>query len=111
MTQDIATTHPVFHRQLDALAAGDVDAVLANYAPDAALLRFDGVATGLDELRATFTGYLSLRPRLLELTQYAENADTIFYRAVMSVGGRPEQATGTMVLRDGKIWRQTAAFG
>jgi hypothetical protein len=111
MTQDIAAVHPVFARQLEAIAAGDLDAVLANFTPDAALIRFDRVATGHAELRALFTGYLSRRPELLELTQYVETADTICFRAVIGLDGKTERTCTTMVLRDGRIWRQTVAFG
>lgn len=110
-TYEIAKLHPAFVRQLDALAAGDIDKIMENYEPDAALLRFEGAASGTAELRETLTGYLSLKPELVELTQYIETDDTIFYRAVMNLGGAPEKAFGTLVLRNGRIWRQTAGFG
>jgi hypothetical protein len=110
-TYEISKLHPAFVRQLDALAAGDVDAIMANYEPDAALLRFEGVASGTAELRETLAAYLSLKPTLVELTEYIETDDTIFYRARMNIGGSPENAFGTLVLRNGRIWRQTAGFG
>jgi ketosteroid isomerase-like protein len=110
-TDEIAKLHPTFVRQLDALAAGDLDELMENYEPDAALLRFEGVAGGHDAVRETLAGYLTLKPQLIELTQYVETDDTIFYRAVMNLGGSPEKAFGTLVLRNGKIWRQTAGFG
>jgi hypothetical protein len=110
-TYEIATLHPVFVRQLDALAGGDVDVLMENYHQDSVLLRFDGVATGFDEVRATLSVYLSLGPELVELSQYAQTDDTISYRAIMKIGGRNEKAFGTLVLRDGKIWRQTVGFG
>lgn len=103
--------HPVFQRQLDCIADGDLDALLDNYAPDAALVRFDHVATGIDEVRRTMSGYLAAKPELVELTQYAEGGDTVFYRATMRIGGHTRDAFGTLVIRDGKIWRQTAGFG
>lgn len=110
MTPEITTVHPVFARQLDAIAACDHEAMLANYAEDAVLLRFDGVTSGRAELHAMCTGYLAQVPKLVELTNYTETADTIFYEAVMTLNGQPKQTIGTMVLRDGQIWRQTAAF-
>lgn len=110
-TYEIAKLHPTFVRQLDALAAGDIDALMENYEPDAALLRFEGISAGTAELRETLTGYLSVKPQLIELTQYIETEDTIFYRAVMNLAGEPEKAFGTLVLRNGRIWRQTAGFG
>nr|WP_042188732.1 nuclear transport factor 2 family protein [Kibdelosporangium sp. MJ126-NF4]CEL18421.1 hypothetical protein [Kibdelosporangium sp. MJ126-NF4]CTQ97904.1 hypothetical protein [Kibdelosporangium sp. MJ126-NF4] len=102
--------HPVFQKQLDCLADGDLDALLDNYAPDATLIRFDRVATGIDEVRETMRGYLTAKPELVELTQYAEGGDTVFYRATMKVNGRTLDAFGTLVIRNGRIWRQTAGF-
>ncbi|GAA3112283.1 hypothetical protein GCM10020254_68090 [Streptomyces goshikiensis] len=39
---DISKLHPVFVRQMDALAALDIEAVMKNYTDDAVLLRFEG---------------------------------------------------------------------
>jgi hypothetical protein len=108
---DISALHPVFVRQMAALSSRDLDQLMDNYLPDAALLRYEGVAAGTAALRELFTGYLSLEPELVDLTDYIETQDTIFYRAVMNLGGAPEHAHGTLVVRDGKIWRQTAGFG
>ncbi|ONI82925.1 hypothetical protein ALI144C_17880 [Actinosynnema sp. ALI-1.44] len=102
--------HPVLRKQLDCLAGGDLDALLDNYAPDATLVRFDHVASGIEEVRATMRGYLAARPELVELSQYAESGDTVFYRATMEVGGQRRDTFGTLVIKDGKIWRQTAGF-
>jgi ketosteroid isomerase-like protein len=102
--------HPVFQRQVDSIVRGDLDALLDNYAPDATLVRFDLVAEGIDEVRETLRGYLTTNPEVVELTSYAEGGDTIFYRATMKLNGQPRDAFGTLVLRDGKIWRQTAGF-
>lgn len=103
--------HPVFQRQMAALASRDLDALMTNYHPDAQLLRFEGTATGLAEIRELFTGYLELKPELVDLTHYTESGDTIFYRALMNLGGAPEKAFGTLVVKDGTVWRQTAGFG
>lgn len=102
--------HAVLERQLAALAAGDIEAVMENYAPDAALVRFDGVFAGTERIRATLSAYLALKPRLVELLHYAEHMDTVFYRAVMNVGGQQKDSMGMLVLREGKIWRQAAVF-
>ncbi|MGW1892879.1 nuclear transport factor 2 family protein [Streptomyces sp. NPDC002004] len=110
-TYDISTLHPVFQRQMEALAALDIDAVMKNYTDDAVLLRFEGVSEGIDAVRETFTGYLTLKPTLVELQEYVETDDTIFYRAIMNLNGEPEHAFGTLVVKDGLIWRQTAGFG
>ncbi|MEU3776744.1 nuclear transport factor 2 family protein [Streptomyces sp. NPDC032472] len=108
---DISKLHPVFVRQMEALAALDIEAVMKNYTDDAVLLRFEGASVGIDAVRETFTGYLSVKPTLVELQEYVETEDTIFYRAIMNLNGEPEHAFGTLVVRDGRIWRQTAGFG
>lgn len=110
-TYDISKLHPVFRRQMEALDALDLDALMKNYTDDAVLLRYEGVSTGIDAVRETFTGYLSVKPKLVELQEYVETEDTIFYRAIMNLNGEPEHAFGTLVVRDNKIWRQTAGFG
>ncbi len=102
--------HALLERQLAALAAGDIDAVMANYAPDAALIRFDGIFTGTEQIRSTLSVYLTLKPHLVKLLDYAEHTDTLCYRALMNIGGNTRETVGTLVLRDGKIWRQTAAI-
>lgn len=111
MSFDTATLHPVFVRQLAALAGGDIDELMLNYEPDAALVRYEGVSEGFDAVKETLTGYLTLNPAMVELLDYAETADTVFYRAIMSIAGAPEKAFGTLILRNGRIWRQTAGFG
>ena len=108
---DIDGLHPVFVRQMAALSSRNLDELMENYLPDAALLRYEGASVGTTALRELFTGYLSLKPTLIDLTEYIETDDTIFYRAVMNLGGAPENAFGTLVVKDGKIWRQTAGFG
>ena len=110
-TYDISKLHPVFRRQMEALDALDLEALMKNYTDDAVLLRYEGVSTGIEAVRETFTGYLTVKPKLVELQEYVETEDTIFYRAIMNLNGEPEHAFGTLVVRDNKIWRQTAGFG
>ncbi|MFH8776222.1 MULTISPECIES: nuclear transport factor 2 family protein [unclassified Streptomyces] len=102
--------HAVLERQLAALASGDLEAVMENYAPDATLIRFDQLFVGAQAIRMGLSVYLALEPRLVALEQYAEHGDTLLYRAIMNVGGQERPAVGTLVLREGRIWRQTAAF-
>lgn len=105
------TMHPVMTRQLDCLARQDIDGLMENYTGDAVLVRLDGNAQGIDKVRESLTVYLSLKPELVELTGYAQTDDVILYQARMKLAGKPENAVGTLVLRDGKICRQTAVFG
>lgn len=100
----------LFDRQLAALHAENLDAVLENYAEDAVLIRFDAVARGIDELRVALGEYLTQKPRTLKLNNLQATDDVLFYEADMSVGGAETKAYGTLAVRDGKIWRQTAVF-
>ncbi|MFC1416103.1 nuclear transport factor 2 family protein [Streptacidiphilus cavernicola] len=102
--------HPVLVRQLAAIESRDLDGLMENYLPDAALLRFEGAWVGTAALRELFTGYLTLEPVLIDLTEYVEADDTVFYRAAVGLGGAVADTFGTLVVREGRIWRQTVAF-
>ncbi|MBB5076621.1 nuclear transport factor 2 family protein [Nonomuraea endophytica] len=99
----------LFTRQLAAIADGDLEAVLAQYREDAMIVRLDRVATGPEEIRAFFAAYLELKPRVTEIKALQAVNDTIFYNAVMTVNNNQVNAYGTLIVRDGRIWRQTAA--
>ncbi|MFJ9845942.1 nuclear transport factor 2 family protein [Kitasatospora sp. NPDC101155] len=110
--KEITTTdaRAVFEKQLAAVAAGDLESVVAHYTEDAVLVRSDRSFTGADGIREAFSEYLALGPKLMEMVEYAEHGDTICYRAVMVVAGERKDSVGTMVMKDGRIWRQTASF-
>ncbi|MFI9558726.1 nuclear transport factor 2 family protein [Nonomuraea endophytica] len=99
----------LFTRQLTAIADGDLEAILAQYHEDAMIVRLDRVATGPTEIRAFFTAYLELKPQVAEIKALQAVDDTIFYNAVMTVNNNQVNAYGTLIIRDGQIWRQTAA--
>jgi hypothetical protein len=111
MSLNVQDLHPVFRRQMAALADGDLEALVANYHPEAQLLRFDATATGVAQISDLLADYLRRRPELVELTEYSETEDTVFYRAVMNLGGAPENSFGAIVVREDKVWRQVAGFG
>jgi ketosteroid isomerase-like protein len=102
--------HAVWARQLEALAARDIDKLMENYNDDAVLVRFDTTAVGIDAVRKELEGYLAMNPEVIELKEYTESDDVIFYRATMRLGGQVENGYGTLVLRNGLIWRQTAGW-
>jgi hypothetical protein len=102
--------HPVMTRQLDCLVRQDLAGLMENYAGDATVVRFDRVARGTAQISELFRGYLATRPEVVRITGYAQTEDVIFYRAVMRAGdGEPTDMVGTLVVRDGKVWRQTVA--
>jgi uncharacterized protein (TIGR02246 family) len=91
----------LFEEDLAQMRAGDVDAMLEHYHPDAQAIRLpDAVARGKDEIRAFFEGYLSIKA--------ADN--TVVYHSTVKLGDAVRGIVGTWVLRDGLIWRQTAAL-
>lgn len=95
-------------RQVELLQSGDLDALIAQYHPDAVVLRFDRRAQGQAEIRRLFEDYVAARPRLISLDAYAESDDALSYQATMRVADSDIRTYGVFVLRDGKIWRQVA---
>jgi hypothetical protein len=103
------TAKDLFDRQLAAIADGDLEALLGQYHDDATVVRFDRVARGPAEIRDLFTAYLSAKPQVDEVISLRTTEDVIFYNARMTIGGNQVTTYGTLVIRDGRIWRQTAA--
>ncbi|MBI3637277.1 MAG: SgcJ/EcaC family oxidoreductase [Candidatus Rokubacteria bacterium] len=100
----------------DAFNAGDVDALVALYEPDAALVRRSGErVTGRDAIRAMFAGSLARQPRIDAVTRKVVVAGDLalvfgdWTLHTTGADGRPVQASArsTEVLRrqaDG-TWR------
>ena len=67
------------HRQVeDAFNAGDVDALVALYEPDARMLRDDGTAAeGLDAIREIWAGFVALGGRIAMTTRFAVEAGDV----------------------------------
>ncbi|NJP90550.1 nuclear transport factor 2 family protein [Nonomuraea sp. FMUSA5-5] len=103
------TAKDVFDRQLAAIAGGDLEALLAQYDDEAVVVRFDRVAGGPAEIRELFSAYFAAKPQVDEVVSMRATDDVIFYHAMMTVGGNRVATYGTLVLKDGRIWRQTAA--
>ena len=110
--EDRVTTElpDLLRRQIDYIHAGDLDGLMTQYADDATLVRADLQAVGRDAVRDVMTPYLARGPRVASVESVAESADTIVYVATLDVGGALSTAVGTFVLREGLIWRQTAAL-
>jgi ketosteroid isomerase-like protein len=101
----------MFEKDLAEMRAGDVDGMLANYHPDAQILRLpDVVSKGRDEIRKFLEGYLAMKPKIVEVIAIEEADDTVLYHSKIDLGGRTLGIVGTWVLRDGLIWRQTAVI-
>ncbi|WP_113701438.1 nuclear transport factor 2 family protein [Nonomuraea lactucae] len=102
-------TADLFDRQLAAIADRDLEALLAQYHDEATVIGFDRVARGPAEIRDLFTAYLAAEPEVEEITSLQTVDDVVFYNARMTVAGNRVTTFGTLVVKDGRIWRQTAA--
>jgi len=85
-----------------AINAGDAEALLALYAPDAVQVGYDAVVRGREELRLGIGAWLAGAPAVREVA-YSEAEDTILFEA----SDGQVHGYGTLVLRDGLIWRET----
>ncbi|MEV1241962.1 nuclear transport factor 2 family protein [Nonomuraea sp. NPDC049750] len=103
------TVMELFDRQLAAIADRDLEALLAQYHEEAMVVRFDRVARGAAEIRELFGAYLAAEPQVVEVTSVQAVDDVIFYNALMTIAGNKVTTFGTLVIKDGRIWRQTAA--
>lgn len=91
----------LFDRATAAINAGDADALIALYAPDAQQVGYDRVLSG-SALREEIRSWLAGRPQVRTLA-FAASEDTIVFEATDGT----TRGYGTMVLRDGLIWRET----
>jgi ketosteroid isomerase-like protein len=98
------TPRELFDRALACIDAGDAEGLLALYAEDAALVGLDRTLVGREALRGHVEEWLGRRPRLRELA-YAEGPDVIAYQATDG----EVRVYGTLLLRDGRIARETIA--
>ena len=96
------TPREIFDRAMAAINAGDADALLALYAPDAVQVGYDAVVRGRQQLDPRVREWLGARPVVAELA-YAASEDTILFEA----SDGTTHGYGTLVLRDGLIWRET----
>jgi hypothetical protein len=101
----------MFAKDLAEMRSGDVDSMLANYHPDAQIMRLpDTVATGKAEIRAFLEGYLAMNPNIREVIAVRQAEDTVVYHSTIDLGENVLGIVGTWVLREGLIWRQTAVI-
>jgi ketosteroid isomerase-like protein len=99
------TPRELFDRAMAAINAGDAEALLALYAPDAVQVGYEGAVVGREALRPQIEEWLAGRPAVAEVA-YAAGADTIVFEA----SDGQTHGYGTLVLRDGLIWRETVGI-
>lgn len=105
-----AVPEDFLNTQVALLQAGDTEAISQRYAEDAVFARLDTVAHGRSEIKDFFDGYLAQDPEILGVDGVQVTEDTILYQARESLSGQPVTQVGTLVFRDGLVWRQTAGI-
>jgi hypothetical protein len=104
------TPQSVFDRQLRLIAAGELEALVAQYHEDAVLLRFDRVVAGHAALREHYAALLATAPSF-EVTQAIEAQDVLSYQAAVTVGDEdPVRQYGVLVLRGERIAHQVSGL-
>ncbi len=93
-----------YQRQIAALEAGDMNAILAQYHPDATMVGFDFVVKGRGAIKEHFEGYLERLGtlRLKSTDKFIETEDAIFFEATITSDLGEAQVYDVFLLRDGK---------
>src|SRR5258708_3026565 len=81
-----------YQQQIAALEAYDIDALMAQYHPDAAMIGFDFTVKGHAAIRKHFVGYLERLGtlKLKSTDKFTETDDSIFFEATITTNlGEP----------------------
>jgi hypothetical protein len=102
------TTRDVFDRHLRHELAGDLDAILSDYAPDAIVATPQGIGTGYDYIRRNYEQVLPLIGSL-ELTPSVQVQGEVVYLTFRGHrdGNDELLGTDTFVIRDDRIQMHT----
>jgi len=106
------TPEEVFQHHAEALRAGNLDEILADYADNAAFITLSGIARGKDGIRAAFTQALAAMPDVSWdfRTQIYED-DVLFLEwAADAAATFIEDGIDTFVFSDGLIRVQTTRY-
>lgn len=112
MTPTPRTPQEVFAHHGTALAAGDLDEIVVDYAEDSVLLSPAGIARGRDAIRTFFATLLAGLPDAQwDLRTQLFDRDVLFLEwAVDSDVNRVDDGVDTFVFRDGMIRAQTVRY-
>jgi len=93
-----------YQRQIAALEARDLDALLTQYHSDATMIGFDFTVKGHAAIRKHMEGYLErLSPLKLQSTdKFTETEDAIFFEATIASRLGEARVYDVFILRDGK---------
>jgi hypothetical protein len=106
------TPQEVFAHHGKALAAGDLDEIVVDYADDSVLITPAGAARGRDGIRQAFAKLLDDLPNAAwDLKTQIFEGDVLFLEwAADSAINRVDDGVDTFVFRDGSIWAQTVRY-
>ena len=106
------TPEEVFAHHAQALGAGDLDEIVADYADDAVVITPAGTMRGKDGVRAAFTQLLSDVPNAdWNVKTQIYEGDLLFLEWVAdSASTRVDDGIDTFVFRDGLIRAQTVRY-
>jgi len=105
----VESPQEIFQRHVEALIAGDVDAVVADYAEDALVLTPDGEFRGRDAIRGVFDRLTAALPDVAleaQLTAFAGDVLLLHWTADSSANTVPD-GVDTFVFSAGAIQLQT----
>jgi hypothetical protein len=102
----------IFAHHGKALAAGDLDEIVADYADDSMVITSAGVARGKDGVRKVFVKLLDDLPNAVwDLKTQVLDGEVLFLEwAADSAINRVDDGVDTFVFRDGMIWAQTIRY-
>jgi uncharacterized protein (TIGR02246 family) len=106
------TPQEVFQHHAQALGAGDLDEIVADYADDAVFITPAGVQRGKDGIRTAFTQLLADVPDAAwDLKTQIYEDDLLFLEwAADAAQTRVDDGIDTFVFRDGLIRAQTVRY-
>jgi ketosteroid isomerase-like protein len=106
------TPQEVFAHHGKALAAGDLDEIVADYTDDSVLITPAGVSRGEDSIRQAFAKLLGDLPNAAwDLKSQIFAGDVLFLEwSADSAINRVDDGVDTFVFRDGSIWAQTVRY-
>jgi len=108
----VRTPEEVFAHHAEALVAGDLDEIVADYADDAVFITPAGVLRGEDGIRAGFTQLLADVPNAAwEVPTQIYEGDVLFIEWTADAEKtRVEDGIDTFIFRDGQIRLQTVRY-
>lgn len=106
------TPEEVFAHHAQALGAGDLDEIVADYADDAVVITPAGTMRGKDGVRAAFTQLLSDVPNASwDLKTQIYEGEVLFLEWVAdSASTRVDDGVDTFVFRNGLVRAQTVRY-